>query len=200
MLKACFWSWKAYVLCLTCSDVSQHLFQFSDGDVDSGLGFLLYNFVCFFSFDFVVQFVVVVANVPTTFLPCTRNWLSNQFLTFFFLCHLVSRWRGVFLLFRFFISFLHGWIVLLLLMLEQDVSDLIPVQKWIFYCYDSYNHLENLKYVRCYWSREIYFEDCSIFRFVFFNFLLLLYCAYWFLWSIFVSVAFRISRSVKSMV
>ena len=47
MLKACFWSWKAYVLCLTCFDVSQHLFQLSDTDVDSSLGFLLYNFMCF---------------------------------------------------------------------------------------------------------------------------------------------------------
>jgi len=66
MLKACFWSWKAYVSCLTCFDVSQHLFQLFDADVDSSLGFLLYNFVCFLSFVFVVQFIVVVGNVPAT--------------------------------------------------------------------------------------------------------------------------------------
>ena len=66
LLKACFWSWKAHVLCLTCFDVSQHLFQLFDADVDSCLGFLLYNFVCFLSFVFVVQLVVVVGNVPAT--------------------------------------------------------------------------------------------------------------------------------------
>jgi len=76
MLKACFWSWKAHVLCLTCFDVSQHLFQLSDADVDSGFGFLLYNFVCFLSLVFIVQFVVVVGNVPTTDVTIAHRFLS----------------------------------------------------------------------------------------------------------------------------
>ena len=54
MLEACFRSWKAYVSCLTYFDVSQHSFQLFDADVD-------------FRFRvFVVQFVVVAGNVPTT--------------------------------------------------------------------------------------------------------------------------------------
>jgi len=66
LLKACFWSWKAYVSCLTCFDVSQHSFQLFNADFDFVLRFLLYNFVCFLSFVFVVQFVVVVGSVPAT--------------------------------------------------------------------------------------------------------------------------------------
>jgi len=47
---------------LTCFDASQHSFQLFDADCDSSLGFLLHNFVCFLSFVFVVQFVVVVGR------------------------------------------------------------------------------------------------------------------------------------------
>ena len=60
---------------MTCFDVSQHSSQLFDANVDSSLGFLLYNFVCFLSFVFVVQFVVVIGNVPTTSFYDVENWL-----------------------------------------------------------------------------------------------------------------------------
>jgi len=73
---------------LTRSNVSQHLFQLFDADVDSGLGFLLYNFVCFLSFVFVVQFVVVVGNVPATLTTKVTGAISGfcVFLPHFYAC------------------------------------------------------------------------------------------------------------------
>jgi len=64
--KTCFYSWSACISYLTCFDVSQHSFQLFNADFDFVSGFLSYNFVCFLSFVFVIQFVVVVGNVPTT--------------------------------------------------------------------------------------------------------------------------------------
>ena len=81
------------------------------------LEFSLYNFVYSFKFCFCCTVRSCVGR--TCLLHSSRiqgNWLSNQFLIFFFSCHIFSRWRNILCFFSlsifFFMEelFFFGWI------------------------------------------------------------------------------------------